>query len=76
MNSDEPQDGDVTVVGDEWAFQGNFGGGGMQWGGGGGGFGGGWGGFGGGGGMFGGGNISVVDFLITRFEVIRSALRM
>ena len=45
---------------------------------------GGWGGFGGwggggfggggGGGMFGGGNISVVDFLIKRFEIIRSSL--
>ena len=77
MNSDEPQSDDETVVSGSWAFQGGFGGGGMQWGGGGGGFGGGWGGFGGGGGgMFGGGNISVVDFLITRFEVIRSALRM
>ncbi|MBO4523641.1 MAG: hypothetical protein J5723_03070, partial [Ruminococcus sp.] len=69
INSDEPQDGDVTVVGDEWAFQGGFGGGGMQWGG--------FGGFGGGGGgMFGGGNISVVDFLEARFSIIRSALRM
>jgi len=38
---------------------------------------GGWGGFGGGGGggMFGGGNISVVDFLIKRFEIINSSLR-
>ena len=42
-------------------------GGGMNWGGGG--FGG------GGGGMFGGGNISVVDFLVKRFEIIRSALK-
>lgn len=49
------------------------------WGGGfGGGFGGGWGGGwggGGGGGFFGSGNISVVDFLIKRFEVINSSLR-
>jgi len=36
----------------------------------------GWGGgFGGGGGFFGSGNISVVDFLIKRFEVINSSLR-
>ena len=35
--------------------------------------GGGWG-FGGGGGMFGGGNISVVDFLIRRNEVVRGAI--
>ena len=52
-------------------------GGGQQnpWGGGGwgGGFGGGFGG-GGGGGMFGGGNVSVVDFLITRFDVINSQI--
>ena len=76
-NSDEPQDNDTTVVSESWAFQGGFGGGGMNWGGGGG-FGGGgmnWGGFGGGGGMFGGGNISVVDFLVKRFEIIRQALR-
>ena len=73
MNSDEPQSDDVTTVSGSWEFQGGFGGGGMQWGGGGGGFGG----FGGGGGgFFGGGNISVVDFLIARFDIIRSALRM
>ena len=36
--------------------------------------GGGWGFPGGGGGMFGGGNISVVDFLIRRNEVIQQAI--
>ena len=70
MNADEPQSDDITEVSEDWEFQGGFGGGGMNWGGGGG-----FGGFGGGGGMFGGGNISVVDFLVKRFEIIRSALR-
>ena len=45
---------------------------GLQTGGGGGGM---WGGmFGGGGGMFGGGNVSVVDFLIKRYEVVNSQI--
>ena len=69
--SNETEDG--TVVTDEsWAFEGGFdwGGGGAQWGGGG------WGGggFGGGGMMWGSESVSVVDFLIKRFEIIHSAL--
>ena len=76
MNADEPQSDDESVIGEDWSFEGGFGGGGMNWGGGnGGGFGGGWGGGFGGGGMFGGGNISVVDFLIERFAIIRQALK-
>ena len=70
FNSDEPTD-DAAISG-SWAFEGGFGGG-AQWGGGGGFGGGGFGG--GGGGFFGSANVSVVDFLIRRFEVIRSALR-
>ena len=64
FNSDEESNSDVVETGDSWAFEGGFGGGG--WGGGG---------FGGGGMMWGSESISVVDFLIKRFEIIHSALR-
>ncbi|WP_297957001.1 carbohydrate-binding domain-containing protein [uncultured Ruminococcus sp.] len=64
--SNEP-DGSVVVTDESWAFEGGWGGGF-----GGGGFGGG--GFGGGGMMWGSENISVVDFLVKRFEIIHSAL--
>ena len=61
FNSNEPTD-DASISG-SWAFEGGFGGfGGGMWGGG------------GGGGFFGGDSVSVVDFLIQRFEVIRSTL--
>ena len=75
FNSNEPEDADIVTTEDEWAFEGGWGGGGAQWGGGGfggGGFGG-WGG--GGGGFFGGDSVSVVDFLIERFSVIRSTIK-
>ena len=69
--SDENSD-DSVVTEESWAFEGGFdwGGGGAQWGGGG------WGGggFGGGGMMWGSESVSVVDFLIKRFEIIHSAL--
>ena len=74
FNSNEPE-GEETSFEDSWAFEGGFG----DWNGGNGGWNGG-GGFNwngnGGGGFFGGGDVSVVDFLIKRFEVIRSSLRM
>lgn len=72
INSNEPSETDDNVVSGSWAFEGGFG----DWGGGFGDWGGGgWGGgFGGGGGMWGGENVSVVDFLIKRFEIIRSAI--
>lgn len=67
--SDENSD-DSVVTEESWAFEGGFGGGGAQWGGGG------WGGggFGGGGMMWNSETVSVVDFLIKRFEIIHSAL--
>jgi hypothetical protein len=69
FNSNEPE-GEETSFEDSWAFEGGFG----DW------NGGGWNGGvwngNGGGGFFGGGDVSVVDFLIKRFEVIRSSLRM
>ncbi|SEH63924.1 CotH protein [Ruminococcus flavefaciens] len=76
FNSDEPED---TITTEEsWAFEGGFGGfGGGGFGGGGfggGGFGG-FGGFGGGGGGMFNNNTSVIDFLIARFQIIRSALK-
>lgn len=72
FNDNEPED--YASFEQDWAFEGGFG----NWNGnnGGGGFGGfNWNGN-GGGGFFGGGDVSVVDFLIKRFEVIRSSLKM
>ncbi|MCR4794898.1 MAG: carbohydrate-binding domain-containing protein [Ruminococcus sp.] len=77
FNSDEP-DTDTVTTEESWAFEGGFGGfGGFGGGGfGGGGFGGGgFGGFGGGGGGMFNNNTSVIDFLIARFQIIRSALK-
>ena len=76
FNSDE-SDADTITTGESWAFEGGGGFGGWGGGGfGGGGFGGGgFGGWGGGGGGMFNNNTSVVDFLIARFQIIRSALR-
>ena len=76
FNSNEPTDDSTVTTEEGWAFEGGFGGfGGGDFGGGnwGGGFGGG--GFGGGGMMWGSESISVVDFLIKRFEIIRTSLK-
>ncbi|WP_303834452.1 carbohydrate-binding domain-containing protein [Ruminococcus flavefaciens] len=61
FNSDEP-DADAEFD-QSWAFEGGFGGG-FNWNGGG-----------GGGGMFGSNSVSVIDFLLKRFEVINSTLK-
>ena len=60
FNADESDsDEGSATLEQSWAFEGGFGG-----------FGGG-----GGGGFFGGDNVSVVDFILQRFEVIRSTLK-
>ncbi|MCR4639235.1 carbohydrate-binding domain-containing protein [Ruminococcus sp.] len=68
FNSDEPDAAEGSAEFEQsWAFEGGFGGGGFNWNGGGGGF--------GGGGMFGNNSVSVIDFLLKRFEVIRSTIK-
>lgn len=75
FNANEPDaDGAVASFEESWAFEGGFGGGGFNWNGGGGGGGFNWNG-GGGGGMFGSNSVSVIDFLLKRFEIIRSTLK-
>ena len=64
FNSDEPDAAEGSADFEQsWEFEGGFGGG-FNWNGGG-----------GGGGMFGNNSVSVIDFILKRFEVIRSTIK-